>query len=61
MKFAREPTNEAPAKNGVAQSSFIIFVDRMFTTFIQPPFTNVFDAIAQITADSCLYPARNGD
>jgi len=33
----------------------------MFTTFIEPPFTNVFDAIAQIAAESCLYPARNGD
>jgi hypothetical protein len=45
----------------VAQNSFIIFVDRIFTTFIEPLFTNVFDAIAQIAAASCLYPARNGD
>jgi hypothetical protein len=32
------------------QKFFSIFVDRIFTVFVEPPFTNVFDAIAQIAA-----------
>jgi hypothetical protein len=48
-------------KYGVVENSFIMLVDRIFTTFIEPLFTNVFDAIAQIAAAPCLYPACNGD
>ena len=44
-----------------AKNSFIIFVDRIFTTSIEPLFTNVFDAIAPIAAISCLYRAGNAD
>jgi hypothetical protein len=33
----------------------------MFTTYIQPLFTNVFDAIARIAVTTCLYPVRNAD
>jgi hypothetical protein len=36
----------------------IIFVDAIFTTLFERPFTNVFDVIAQIAAFSCVYPAR---
>jgi hypothetical protein len=38
---------------------FIIFVDRIFTTLFEPPFTNAFDAAAPIAAISCLYRAGN--
>jgi hypothetical protein len=40
---------------------FIIFVDVLFTTLFERPFTKVFDVIAQTTAGSCLYLARNAD
>jgi hypothetical protein len=43
------------------KDSFIISVDRIFTTSIEPLFTNVLDAIAPIAAKPCLYLARNGD
>jgi hypothetical protein len=39
--------------------SFIIFVDGIFTTLIEPPFTNVFDAAAPIAAIACLCHERN--
>jgi len=44
-----------------AEYSFVIFVDEIFTTLFEPPFTNVSDAIAPIAAISCLYRAGNGD
>jgi len=50
------PTNPRRAEN-----SFVIFVDEIFTTLFEPPFTNVSDAIAPIAAISCLYRAGNGD
>jgi hypothetical protein len=40
---------------------FIIFVDRMFTTLFEWPFTNVFDVIGQSPAISCLCRAGNAD
>jgi hypothetical protein len=54
-------TSESEPEYASAENSFIIFVDRIFTTFSELPFTNVFDAIAPIAAVSCLYPACNGD
>jgi len=33
------------------ENLFIIFVDRIFTTFIECPFTNVFDANREITGN----------
>jgi hypothetical protein len=42
-----------------AKNFFIIFVDRIFTNLIEPPFTNVFDAAAPLAAISCLYRAGN--
>jgi hypothetical protein len=56
-----EPVTERQRKYGVVENSFIILVDRIFTTFIEPLFTNAFDVIAQIAAASCLYPVCNGD
>jgi hypothetical protein len=40
---------------------FIIFVDRMFTTFIERPFTNASGAITETLAMSCLSRACNAD
>jgi hypothetical protein len=37
---------------------FIHFVDAIFTTLFERPFTNVFDVMAQTPAPACLYPAR---
>jgi hypothetical protein len=43
MQFAR-----------ASENFFSIFVDRMFTTFIERPFTNAFDAIRETLAMSCV-------
>jgi hypothetical protein len=40
---------------------FIIFVDRIFTTSLQRPFTNVFDVMAQNATIACVYRAGNAD
>jgi hypothetical protein len=48
-------TNESAC----CENFFIIFVDRIFTNLIEPPFTNVFDAAAPLAAISCLYRAGN--
>jgi len=37
------------------------FVDRIFTTSTQAPFTNVFEAISARAAMACLCHARNAD
>jgi hypothetical protein len=41
-----------------ARTFFIIFVDAIFTTLFERPFTNVFDVMAQTPAAACVYPAR---
>jgi hypothetical protein len=46
---------------GTRQKIFSIFVDRIFTTSLQAPFTNVFDVIAAIAAIACLCRARHAD
>jgi hypothetical protein len=43
-------TVELPRRNG----SFIICVDRIFTTSIEPAFTNALDAIRKTPANACL-------
>jgi hypothetical protein len=43
----------------VRKNFFVIFVDAIFTTLIEPPFTNVFDAAAPIAAIPCLCHERN--
>jgi len=45
------------ARNDVTKI-FIIFVDAIFTTLFERPFTNVFDVMAQTAAPACVYPAR---
>jgi hypothetical protein len=36
------------------KNSLVVFVDRIFTTSAQAPFTNAFDAIAATTGIACL-------
>jgi hypothetical protein len=48
----------APPRNDVPKTFFIIFVDAIFTTLFERPFTNVFDVMAQTPAPACVYPAR---
>jgi hypothetical protein len=43
------------------QNLFIIFVDAIFTTLFEGPFTKVFDVMARTSAISCLYLARITD
>jgi len=40
---------------------FIIFVDRMFTSFSEPAFTSIFDAATKNAAIACLYHQRHAD
>jgi len=40
---------------------FIIFVDRIFTVLIEPPFTNFFDRNAQNARIACVCRARNAN
>jgi hypothetical protein len=43
----REPRSDAGNKSAPPKNLFIIFVDAIFTTLFEPPFTNVFDVMAQ--------------
>jgi hypothetical protein len=43
------------------QSSFINFVDAIFTTLLEPLFTNALDAIGATEANHCVCLARNAD
>jgi hypothetical protein len=48
-----------PRDSGMTlETFFIIFVDAIFTTLFEHPFTNVFDVMAQTPASACVYPAR---
>jgi hypothetical protein len=40
---------------------FIIFVDRIFTSLLQRPFTNDFDQLQRIDRAACLWRARHAD
>jgi hypothetical protein len=44
--------------DAASKTFFIIFVDAIFTTLFERPFTNVFDVMAQTPPPACLYPAR---
>ena len=44
-----------------AKIFFIIFVDGIFTTLFEWLFTNVFDAIVQSPASSCVCRVCNAD
>jgi len=54
--------NDAAEKfAGCRKFFFIIFVHAMFTTSLMCLFTNVFDAIVQSPASSCVCRVRNAD
>jgi hypothetical protein len=62
LRFARndgEPLSRI--ETATQQKSFSIFVDRIFTTSTQSPFTNAFDAIAPIAGIACLCPVGHAD
>jgi hypothetical protein len=40
---------------------FIIFVDAIFTTLFERPFTNVFDVIGAKSANHCVCRASHAD
>jgi hypothetical protein len=46
---------------GPTKNFFINFVDRIFTTLFERPFTNVFDVTEANAAISCVYRACNAD
>jgi hypothetical protein len=41
--------------------AFTIFVDRIFTTLFERPFTKLFDVISANAAITCVYRACNGN
>jgi len=50
-----------PKQDGSRANSFIIFIDRIFTTSVERAFTNVFDAFAASQAIACLCRVRHAD
>jgi len=40
------------SRSGTLRNFFIIFVDRIFTNFIERPFTNAFDARSEIAVNA---------
>jgi len=49
----RAPRNDVDRK-----TFFINFVDAIFTTLFERPFTNAFDVMAQTPGFACVYPSR---
>jgi hypothetical protein len=45
----------------LGKTFFSSFVDWIFTTSLQAPFTNAFEAIAQTRATACLCRARHAN
>jgi len=56
-----EPRSDAGEKIALAKIFFIIFVDGIFTTLFECPFTNVFDVTAQTQVFPCVYRGCNAD
>jgi hypothetical protein len=54
----RRPSDGYAGHDDGTETFFIIFVDAIFTTLFERPFTNVFDVMAQTPASACVYPAR---
>jgi hypothetical protein len=57
----RNPRNDAGNKSARRKNFFIIFIDAMFTTLFERPFTKVLEVIAQIAANTCVYRACHAD
>jgi hypothetical protein len=45
----------------ICMPAFTIFVDRIFTTLFERPFTKLFDVISANAAIACVYRTCNGD
>jgi hypothetical protein len=59
---ATKQSNPVMMRSLAARANFfIIFVDLIFTTLFERPFTKVFDVPGANSAFSCLYRARNAD
>jgi hypothetical protein len=52
------PVPDQPGHDGGTGIFFSIFVDAMFTTLFERPFTKVFDVMAPAPAFASVYPAR---
>ena len=52
------PVRDEPGDDDGTKIFFIIFVDAIFTTLFECPFTNAFDVIAPAGGSACVYPAR---
>jgi len=48
-----------PENNSATVPVFIIFIDAIFTTLFEPPFTKLFDVTGGTQANPCLYRACN--
>jgi hypothetical protein len=61
LAMTMEPRSDAGEKIAPAKIFFIIFVDGIFTTLFECPFTNVFDVTAQTQVFPCVYRGCNAD
>jgi len=52
-RYSRKPRSDAVEKSA-RKSFFIIFIDAMFTTFIERAFTNPRDASLEMPAIACV-------
>jgi hypothetical protein len=52
------PVRDEPGDDDGTKIFFIIFVDAIFTTLFERPFTNVFDVMAPTPVFAWVYPAR---
>jgi hypothetical protein len=55
------PLQPVVLRGQICMPAFTIFVDRIFTTLFERPFTKLFDARCANAAFACLYRACNGD
>jgi hypothetical protein len=53
--------DSGPAPRGASRNDESYFVNVMFTTFMRVRFTNVFDGIARIPANPCVWRACIAD
>jgi hypothetical protein len=68
LALLRAPRNDGDvvtatvlSRRGTRKYSSTHFVDLIFTSFSEPPFTNVFNATWRLSGFACLYRARNAD
>jgi len=61
LRFARNDDDRCPVMTRPRRNFFTFFVDRIFTTLVERPFTNVFGVIALYNFASCLWLLCNVD